>query len=184
MKKLLRLLALFLAIVSACWADESIDALLKKAEKGDADAQCKLGSIYAYGDGVLKDSVEAMKWYQEAAELGNTQAQLWIGIAYAYGHGVTKDLVEAMKWYQKAAKQGDIDGQYRLGEMYAINSGEGNGVMKNLIEAHAWFNIAGAGGMDAAKRYRDQLELKMTQEQIIKATQRAKELMATIKKQK
>ena len=51
-------------------------ALLRKAaEKGDADAQCKLGVCYLHGEGVEKDEHEAVKWYRKAAEQGNADAK-------------------------------------------------------------------------------------------------------------
>jgi len=33
------------------------------AEKGDADAQCILGLMYATGQGVRKDEAEAVRWF-------------------------------------------------------------------------------------------------------------------------
>ena len=38
--------------------------LLVKAEQGTATAQFNLGNIYANGDGVAIDRIEAMKWYR------------------------------------------------------------------------------------------------------------------------
>ncbi len=37
----------------------------EKAEKGDADAQRRLGDMYESGFGVAKDAVEAVKWYRK-----------------------------------------------------------------------------------------------------------------------
>ena len=49
----------------------SIAELKAKAEKGNADAQFKLGVCYDHGDGVAKNLVEAVKWFREAAEQGD-----------------------------------------------------------------------------------------------------------------
>ena len=46
----------------------------KKAEKGDADAQNKLGTCYFNGDGTPKDYYEAVKWYKKAADQGYDKA--------------------------------------------------------------------------------------------------------------
>lgn len=37
--------------------------LVKKAEAGDAKAQCGLGGCYYEGKGVTQDEGEGMKWY-------------------------------------------------------------------------------------------------------------------------
>jgi hypothetical protein len=41
-----------------------------RAEQGDAKAQYSLGAAYALGEGVAKDSAEAVKWYRKAADQG------------------------------------------------------------------------------------------------------------------
>lgn len=61
-------------------ARELIDALIKRAEAGDANAQYALGSMYANGKGVPQDDAEAMKWWRLAAEAGDVDAQLFLGI--------------------------------------------------------------------------------------------------------
>jgi TPR repeat protein len=102
-----------------------------KADQGDADAQFNLGVMYAKGQGVVKDEVEAVKWFRKAADQGNAEAQSNLGVMYAKGEGVVKDEVEAVKWFRKAADQGDADAQYNLGVMYA----KGQGVVKDEVEA-------------------------------------------------
>jgi len=37
----------------------------KAADQGFARAQFNLGGMYAYGEGVLKDDKQAVKWYQK-----------------------------------------------------------------------------------------------------------------------
>ncbi|KAB2653537.1 MAG: sel1 repeat family protein, partial [Verrucomicrobia bacterium] len=84
---------------------KELTELRAKAESGDAVAQFNLGSSYANGEGVVKDDVEAVKWYRKAAEQNDADAQFNLGNSYANGKGVTKDDVEAVKWYRKAAEQ-------------------------------------------------------------------------------
>jgi TPR repeat protein len=72
-------------------------------------------SATAYGQGVAKDEVEAVKWYRKAAEQNDAEAQYNLGLCYANGQGVAKDEAEAVKWYRKAAEQNDADAQYNLG---------------------------------------------------------------------
>ena len=43
------------------------------AERGDAEAQSRLGVMYAAGRGVPQDYDAAVKWYRLAAEQGNAK---------------------------------------------------------------------------------------------------------------
>ena len=45
------------------------------ADAGDGDAQHLVGLMYANGQGVPQNSVEAAKWYRKAAEQGVRNAQ-------------------------------------------------------------------------------------------------------------
>ena len=80
------------------------DALVKKAQSGDARAQNNLGYCYENGLGVTKDYNEAVKWYRKAAEQGNAYGQYNLGLCYENGDGVSKDINQAVKWYRKAAE--------------------------------------------------------------------------------
>lgn len=58
-----------------------------KAEKGDAQSQYELGRIFARGNlGVVKDAVEAVKWYRRAAEQHHPVAQFSRGVSNDNGH--------------------------------------------------------------------------------------------------
>ncbi len=79
------------------------------AEAGDAGAQFNLGVMYANGEGVVKDQVQAVKWYRKAAEQGYADAQVNLGTAYWMGTGVPKDLVQAHVWINiSAAKVNEL----------------------------------------------------------------------------
>ena len=82
------------------------------AEQGHADAQTRLGWMYAEGEGGPEDDKEAMKWYRLAAEQGYAPAQFSLGYMYARGEGVPKDYVEAHKWVILAAANGNEAGVF------------------------------------------------------------------------
>ena len=145
-------LLMFVLIIGSATAAE--DTLVERAQKGDAAAQFDLGYRYANGDGVAKDSAEAVKWFRMAAEQGNARAQSNLGAMYANGEGVPKDSTEAVKWYRKAAEQGHVFAQGNLGSMYA----NGEGVPKDAIEGLAWSNSAAASGSEIFIKNRDMLE--------------------------
>jgi TPR repeat protein len=94
--------------------------------------------MYAYGRGVSKDPVEAMRWYRKAADQGNASAELHIGAMYGAGDGVNKDYAEAMKWFRKSADQGNQYAQLNVSKMYE----KGRGVKQDHEEAYFWRLIA------------------------------------------
>ena len=87
----------------------------KSAEQGNADAQLNLGRMYNNGDGVPKDSAEAVKWYRKSAEQGDADAQNNLGVMYAKGSGVLKDSVQAHAWFNNASANGYEDAKENLG---------------------------------------------------------------------
>lgn len=76
------------------------------AEQGDAQAQLKLGMLYATGRGVSLDDQQAVSWYQKAAEKKNAEGQFYLGVRYANGNGIAIDYVEAVKWLILSGKAG------------------------------------------------------------------------------
>ena len=118
-----------------------------KAEAGDSLAQVRLGWMYITGDGVAKDSAEAVKWFRKAADQGKAWDQFRLGVMYDIGDRVAKDSAEAVMWYRKAADQGDVWAQDALGRMYAY----GDGVPKDSVEAVKWFRKAADQGNAGAQ---------------------------------
>ena len=56
---------------------------------------------------MVKNHVEAAKWFRKAAEQGYANAQSNLGFMYATGNGVVKDELEAYKWWLLAGLQGE-----------------------------------------------------------------------------
>jgi TPR repeat protein len=100
-----------LALPAPSSADTRSPAEIRtKAEQGDSAAQFNLGVMYAKGQGVGQDYMEAAKWYRKAAEQGYAPAQCKLGTMYFQGHGVTQDYAEAVRWFHKAAEEGQCPG--------------------------------------------------------------------------
>ncbi len=120
------LLAFVLSIHAVAQEDKPLsdetEALIEKAEGGDAEAQFNLGVAYDNGEGVREDHKEAVKWYRKAADQGFADAQYYLGKMYYRGTGVLKDYKEMMKWYRKAADQGFEPAQIELGEICCIRA--------------------------------------------------------------
>ena len=112
------------------------------ADQGSAEAQTRIGVLYANGKGVAQDYAEAMRWYHKAADQGFANAQANIGILCAHGEGVAEDHAEAMRWFRKAAEQGHISSQFLVGFGYEY----GKGVAQDDTEAMRWYRRAADQG--------------------------------------
>ena len=119
----------------------------KVAEKGDAEAQTKLGECYEYGDGVEKNPHEALKWYLQAAAQGEVKAQYNIGRLYFRGEGVEQDFAQSESWCRKAAERGLARAQWTLGDYYYY----GDAVPKDLNQAVYWYQKAADQGEPQAQ---------------------------------
>ena len=84
---------------------DAVELLKKAADMGLARAQGDLGSVYAMGVCVEKDTVKALELYRKAAANGDPSAQYNLGNIYAMGRGVNKNVREALGWLKKGAEQ-------------------------------------------------------------------------------
>ena len=124
----------------------ALRAYMKLAGEGNASAKFHLGVMYAQGEGVPVDEVEAARWYRIAADQGLAEAQFALGLMYQASKGVAGSKSEAARWYRSAAVQGFVHAQVALGRMY--DSGEG--VVRDPTEATHWFaRAANHGDPDA-----------------------------------
>ena len=74
----------------------------QSANKGIAEAQSFVGSLYHAGQGAKKNYKKAMKLYLKSAKQGVSRSQLAIGAMYADGHGVAKNNIVARMWFTVA----------------------------------------------------------------------------------
>lgn len=133
--------------------------------------------LYEYGRGVPKDYREALRWYRKAAEQGMAPAEFSVGEAYALGREVTKDDREAVRWYLRSAEQNYAAAQLKLGAAYVL----GVGVSRNVVQAYMWLSLASekeGEGQAVARQARNELERKMTADQLNEARRLAAEWKA------
>lgn len=126
----------------------TIPAIEQAAEAGDAEAQFKLGALYANGKGVEQDSKIAAKWLRKAAKQGWMAAQTLLGWCYAGGNGVSQNMAEALEWYSAAAEQGDTDAMCSLADIYS--SGQ-PGIEQNIQAMLTWYETAANAGHPKAQ---------------------------------
>ena len=123
---------------------EERSELFPRARQGDAEAQFRLGEMWATGKGGGRSRSAAFKHYRDAAQQGHVEAQFRVGNMYQYGRDVS-DEDEAFQWYQKAAEQGHAEAQYTLGQMCEDDSRD--------QEAFQWYHQAAKQG-HAEAQYR------------------------------
>jgi TPR repeat protein len=102
------------------------------AEQGLAEAQERLGSMYAGGWGVLQDYTEAVQWYRASAEQGNDEGLLDLGEMYASGQGVPQDYIQAHMWFNLAGASGNAVAGLAIKERDSI---AGNMTSEQISEA-------------------------------------------------
>ena len=106
------------ANTSASKLDPSEIANLELAARaGNVDAQLRLGFLHENGQGVPKDSREAVRWFSRAAKGGSPDAQCQLGIHLLEGAGVPRDYAKAREWFESAARRNNSEAQYQLFQM-------------------------------------------------------------------
>jgi TPR repeat protein len=100
------------AIAQVKYAD-ALAIITPLAEAGNAQAQSRLGNLYAEGQGVPRDIGAARTWYEKAAGQGDIAAELKLGAMYETGGaaGVPSSYFMAYIWYGLAARQGSGPGK-------------------------------------------------------------------------
>ena len=108
---------------------------LKASEQNDHTAQYELGSIYQYGNSIVKQDYEkALDLYLKSANQNNANAQCAIGFMYLHGNFVNKDIDEAIKWFMKSAEQNNDIAQLSLSLVYDND----DYIQKNHEESIKW----------------------------------------------
>ena len=153
----MRLLAISILLCSTAAVaglKEGYEALSKKdyvtaaneyrplAERGDPEAQYRIGRLYEFGNGYPQDKAQGIAWIRKAAAQGHADAEQELGVIYATGDGVKQDNVQAVAWFRKAAEQGEATAQYNLGLMYA----KGQGVARDYAQAADWWRKSAVQG--------------------------------------
>ncbi len=126
---------------------EAVDWLKREAQRGEADAQIALATLYAQGTEVEQDYRQAAHWFREAALQDRAEAQFNLGVLHERGLGVQQDPLEALLWYLNAAEKDHAMAQYNLGVAYA----DGKGVPEDYVEARKWFTKAAERGLSGAQ---------------------------------
>lgn len=126
---------------------ENFNALLSRAESGDAEAQFTLARKYDTGDGISRDSTKAVIWYRKAAKQNHITAQYNLAHILVFESSILNEHKEARYWCIKAADTGDQDAEYLLGFMCQ----RGIGGSKDLILAICSYTKAAKQGNSSSQ---------------------------------
>ena len=142
-------LAVATAISAVAASDKfDLEALTKKAESGDRQAQYDLGMVYYSGKDKIPRNMElGAEWFLKSAQQGHTEAQFATGRCYFYGRGVPRDKVVGVEWYRQAALKDHIQATYALGDCYFV----GEGVERDHAKSLEWFSKSAAQGEQGAQ---------------------------------
>lgn len=132
---------------------EKFEEVKARAEKGDAEAQMRLGWYYLNGEGVALDSRQTAIWWRKSAEQGhevsiNNLAGFYFRIKNLYVRDRTQeDVAQAVFWWRKGAELGYPDSQNGLAGCYFY----GNGVEKDMVRAVSLYRKAAEQGHDESQ---------------------------------
>jgi len=103
------------ALTGHCWAQMALGCAYRNrgmrkmaikwwriaAEKGEPNAELRLGTAYLYGQGVRQNADEAFHWIRRSAEQGFAGGQSMLSVIYSK----KENLIAAYAWSSLAAKQ-------------------------------------------------------------------------------
>jgi hypothetical protein len=133
---------------------EALPWFLRASATDFAWSHLLLGHMYAAGNGVAKNDVTSLEYYEKARRavrdrldrLAGNIADVTLGLHYL--NASPSDDLRALGYIREAAEGGRADGQNILGWMYE----HGRGVAQNREEAIRWYRKAAAQGHKDAKQ--------------------------------
>ncbi|NUA31057.1 sel1 repeat family protein [Cupriavidus basilensis] len=109
---------------AAPMADPRMRALTEVAERNPSAAY-DLGLRLLRGDGVERNSYQALEWLRKAGDNGHTQAQLALGRIYLMGfEEMGSDPAEAQAWLTRAAAGGSKEARDLIPQAQAAKKDE------------------------------------------------------------
>jgi uncharacterized protein len=127
-------------------AAQALQDLIEDAEKGVAEAQFILATMYANGEGVLKDKTKAFRWfYRIAKEKGAARAALEEQKVVNIFKKV--NIPQELKFLTNDSEAGISIAQFKLGIAYAL----GQVLPQDDKKAVKWYRLAAEQGNSEAQ---------------------------------
>lgn len=121
---------------------EAFPLFLQAAERGDAEAQCRLADCYYYGQGTAIDYERTFYWSEKAAAQEYPEGLWNLGYLSETGEGTVQDYDASISWYRRAAENGYLEAQMKLGKYYHT----GKLTEKDDAESLKWYRMAAEQG--------------------------------------
>ncbi len=141
------LMSFTLLLPAIVQADGLFDFQMKLAEKGNAEAEYKVGEMYETGFGVEKNMDKALSWITKSAAQGHETAKFKLLYWDVEKNSITKSNKPEVEALISKARAGNPQAQFYVGKMHA----HGIGVKKNTNKAIEWLNKAALVGVLAAE---------------------------------
>lgn len=141
----------------------------KTAEAGVTNVKqfVRLGYMYLYGQGTIKDPVLSKTNFEKSAKLGDVESICMIGYIYEKGLGLVKNLDKAIEYYTIAGKKGYMKAYNNLGTVYAN--------LKDMDKAaFFWESAAKAGEQHAIRNLITFYKNRRNEEKVNEWTKRLK----------
>lgn len=154
MHLLMMVCVLFLLNISAVNADMVFDFQKKMADKGNTEAQFKVGEMYEMGRGVRKNMAVAIEWFNKASAKGHVEAGYKLLYLDIQKNNLTAENKGEFENLKSKGKSGEGYAQYMLGLMYQ----NGVGLKKSESKAMEWYKKAALQGITAAEQGFESIE--------------------------
>ena len=176
----LLLLVLFVVEMCVASADGLFDFQMKLAQKGNAEAEFKIGEMYETGFGTTKNMKLAKEWISKAAAQGHEMAKFKLLYWDMKKNGITKNNKAQFKDLTDKANSENAGAEFYLGKIYA----EGAGVRVNREKALDLYSKATLKGNVEAERAASQLHDQIRQEELArKAAEQKREAALKAKRE-
>ena len=126
---------------------ETLQALLARAEGGDAQARLQVGRLYEAGRDMPRNLSLALGWYEKAAQAGEPEGWRQMGLAYETGKGTAANRTRAQEYLHRAAEAGLRDAAYSLASLTLAGLGPNHREIKAALDI-----LKKAGETEAAAR--------------------------------
>lgn len=141
----------------------------KSALAGVTFANPVMARRYFEGKGLEADPIAAIGWLVRGAEKGSPEAMVLLGERYELGDTLPQNLNRAGELFSQAAKLGDPAGTFKLAMMYL------NGIGTKADPVRAFVLLSGAQSLPKAQEALEQLEKKLTTEELTLAKKKLAE---------
>ena len=125
---------------------KGIEEIRDLAESGDAKALFHMGKFYSNGNGLVRNLIEAAKWYERAVSKGDIRACHNLALMKFRGEGIERDIDGGLALFEQAAVAGEPDSAEIAADFYC----RGKQAPERIRKAITYFQMALEHGSQTA----------------------------------